>query len=617
MNKKVFSIFICIIFLITSLSTQAQSNLNILNQKETNNNIDTNTHLIIYIDNAPSIASILKSEGFDILHNSITETSFELMVNPAELNLLKTRGFNLEVITYGKSFYDFYEIQNEKNYNVLSLIPPGYLSLSDIIDEMNNTESSYPSICKVYDLTELYDMEPTYEGSHIYAIKISDNVLVDEDEPNFLMVSCHHAREIVTPVIALYSITQLTTNYGIDPEITAVVNENEIWISPVWNPDGYEYVYYVYDMWRKNRHPYPPGIGVDLNRNYPFGWYASGSGSTDPNSETYKGPSPASEAETKTMMAFGDDRHFAKVLDYHSSGREVLYGYLSFTHPFQSFFQAEALRLSIASGYGSIRLASADGENYQWHIAYNGSYANLIETHTTFQPTYASALSEAQLVWPGALWMLKREISVSGDVLDSKTYEPLVAEIKLIGINFQNGEHFFSEHRHGRYHLFLPSGTYSIEFSRENYHNQTQEVTVTQTSAIELNVLLERFNVKPNKPTIDGPNTGNPGIEYYFKFNATDPEGDTLEYHIKWGDGNIEEWIGPYTSGEEITLSHCWETEGTYIIVAKVRDVYGDVSESKSLEITIPRNRATIINSFLLNFLNNFPRLFSIFKNIL
>ncbi|MGF3554319.1 MAG: M14 family zinc carboxypeptidase, partial [Thermoplasmatota archaeon] len=379
-----------------------------------------------------------------------------------------------------------------------------------------------------------------YEGRHIYAMKISDNVLNDEDEPNFLMVSCHHAREIVTPVIALYSISQFTTNYGIDPVITEIVNNYEIWISPVWNVDGYEYVYNVDNYWRKNRHPYPPGIGVDLNRNYPFGWYSSGSGSTDPTSETYKGPYPASEIETQTMMIFGKDRHFAKVLDYHSYGREVLFGYLSLYHPFQSFLQAEAVQLSIASGYGgAVRVPSADGENYQWHLAYNGSYANLIETHTDFQPSYSSAISEAQLVWPGVIWMLQRPITISGHVVDSITQKPLVAEIKLKNVNFQNGEHFFSEPRFGRYHLFLPSGTYTIEFSCENYINKALEVTVNQTSALILDVQLERLNENPNKPVINGPTVGNPGIEYEYTFNATDPDGDTLEYYINWGDGDI------------------------------------------------------------------------------
>jgi hypothetical protein len=615
MSKKGFSLFVCAIFLITSLSVNAKSNSNVLNQIKSNNGVNTNSHIILYINNAPSISSILKTEGFDVLHKSITDTSLELIVNPLELNLLESRGFNPEILSIGKPFY---EIQKEKNLNIFSSVPPGYLDLSDIIDEMNETENSFSSICKVYDLTEYYNLEPTYEGRHIYAMKISDNVLLDEDEPNFLMVSCHHARELVTPVIALNSINHLTINYGSNPDVTAAVNNYEIWISPVWNVDGYEYVFNVDNYWRKNRHPYSPGIGVDINRNYPFGWYSSGSGSTDPTSEEYKGPSPASEAETQTMMAFGNDRHFAKVLDYHSYGREVLYGYLSLSHPFQSFFQSEAVLLSTASGYGgSIRVPSADGENFQWHLAYNGSYANLIETHTDFQPTYSSALSEAEVVWPGALWMLKRPISVSGHVVDSISQEPLVAEIKLNGISFPNGEKFFSEPRFGRYHLFLPIGTYSIEFSCENYVNQIQEVTVTQTSAELLDVLLERINEGPNRPTIDGPVSGKPGIVYNYTFNGTDPNEDDLEYYIKWGDGNNTNWIGPYSSGEEITLGHSWAKEGTYIIFAKVRDAYGEESSSGSLEVSIPRNRVKTFNSLLHRLIQSYPNLFALLRNLL
>ena len=67
------------------------------------------------------------------------------------------------------------------------------------------------------------------------------------------------------------------------------------------------------------------GVGVDQNRNYPQGWTASCSGSTSVRSETYKGPSAASEAETRTMMTWSETERFAKVIDYHSYGREVLY----------------------------------------------------------------------------------------------------------------------------------------------------------------------------------------------------------------------------------------------------------------------------------------------------
>jgi len=599
MNKKWVSLLICIIFIFTSLSISSEGKINIFNDLC---NIKTSSHIIININNAPTVASILLSEGFDILYDTITKTSFELIVTPGELSLLNERGFKPDILSFGKPFV---EIQSERQQNIIDQVPPGYPDLSEIVEKMYDYESTYPSICKVYDLTETYCVSPTYEDRHIYAIKISDNVSEDEDEPNFLMVSCHHAREIVTPVTALYSIEQFTSNYDDDPDITALVDEYEIWISPVWNPDGYEHVYYVDNMWRKNRKPYPPGVGVDLNRNYPFGWSSECSGSTDPNSETYKGPSAASEAETKTMMEFSNDRHFAKILDYHSYGREVLYGYCCHSHPFSSFFQSEATYLSIAAGYGgAIRAPSAEGENYEWQIAFNGSYANLMETHTSFQPDYESALTESAQVWPATMWMLERPISISGHVKDSFTGEPLVAKITFDDITFPNDEEFFSEPKFGRFNLFLPPGTYKIEFSLDNYHSENYQVVVTESSAEILEVSLDRYNERPDKPSIDGPEKGVPGINYNYTFTATDPDENDLEYYIEWGDGNCEEWIGPYYSGEEFFLGHSWEEKGTYFIRAKVRDTYKEESSSGIHEVRIPKTK--LYNSFIIKLLERF-----------
>ncbi|KYK34025.1 MAG: hypothetical protein AYK22_00905 [Thermoplasmatales archaeon SG8-52-3] len=611
MSKKWFSLTITLIFILTSFSVLSLGKLNQINNYL---EIQTSSQVIIKVDNAPKVAKYLISEGFDVFYNTITENSFELIVTPDELDILKSKGYNFTIISYGRPFI---EIQSERNQYIIGEVPPGYLDHTQIIEEMYGYESLFPSICKVYDLTDTYGLSATYDDNHIYAIKISDNVEEDEDEPNFLMVSCHHAREIVTPVIALYSIDQFTANYGSDPDITALVDEYEIWISPVWNPDGYDYVYYFDNMWRKNRQPYSPGIGVDLNRNYPFGWDSECSGSTDPTSETYKGPSSASEVETQTMIEFSNDRHFTKVLDYHSHGQEVLYGYCCHSHPFSSFIQSEATDLSNIVGYGGyIRVPSAEGENYEWQIASNGSYANLIETHITFQPEYNSAVAEAEQLWPGTIWMLERPISVSGHVIDSITGEPLVAKINLQGITFPNDEEFFSEPRYGRYHLFLPPGTYDIEFSLDNYHSQIKQVTVSETSSEILEISLDRYNEAPDKPSIDGPTKGVPGINYEYIFSATDPDNDNLEFYIKWGDDNCEEWIGPYSSGVEFILNHSWEEEGTYSVSVKVRDPYQEESSWVTIQVKIPRYR---VNNFLIvnlleRFYNHFKELISIIK---
>jgi len=610
MLKKWFNLIICILLIISSFSFLSLGKTNKPNDL---NEILTSSHVIMYKDNAEKVATSLRSDGFDILYDTITETSFELIVTPGELNILKSRGFNPQIISYGRPFI---EIQNERQENIIGQLPPGYFDHTEIVDEMYDFESSYPSICKVYDLTETYSMPPTYEDRHIYAVKISDNVEEDEDEPTFLMVSCHHAREIITPVIALYSIDQFTSNYGDDPDITALVDEYEIWISPVWNPDGYEYVYYVDNMWRKNRNPCPPGVGVDLNRNYPFGWDSGCSGSTDPNSETYKGPSPASEVETQTMIKFSNDQHFAKVLDYHSYGSEVLYGYSCHTHPFSSFFQSEATDLSTAAGYGgSTRVPSAEGENYEWQIAFNGSYANLMETYTSFQPEYNIALAEAEKVWPGTIWMLERPISVIGHVKDSLTGEPIIANITIEDLSFPNDEEFYSEPTFGRYHLFLPAGSYKLEFSSDNYNSESKQVTVTDTSSLTLEIELERLNEKPNNPSIDGPLEGNPGIEYSYTFSATDPDEDNLWYYIKWGDDTFEEWIGPYLSGEEFTLNHSWENKDIYFIKVKARDIFGEESGWVTITVNIPR---TInFDCLLIRLLERFSYSFKFIRNLL
>jgi carboxypeptidase T len=361
-------------------------------------------------------------------------------------------------------------------------VPPGYSDLNGVLLRMQEIAAAHPEIAQYVDITDTYDAPPTVEGRHLFALKISDNVAADEDEPAMLIVATHHAREISTPEIALQAAGRLTAGYGTDARITAAVDGHEIWIAPVWNPDGYDFVFTAQNMWRKNRRPFASGTGVDQNRNYPQGWTASCAGSTSASSDTYKGPSAASEAETQTMMIWSQAERFAKVIDYHSSGREVLYGYRCLSHPFTSWMRQEAVNLSRASGYGGlVRLPSAEGEHPEWQFAKMGAYAFLIETHTQFQPSYASALNEAALVWPGILTVLERPIPVSGRVTDALTGAPIAARIDLVNVTFANGETNNSGGSFGGYHVFVPPGTYDIRFSASGYAPVVRRVTVSST----------------------------------------------------------------------------------------------------------------------------------------
>jgi len=110
-------------------------------------------------------------------------------------------------------------------------------------------------------------------------------------------------------------------------------------------------------------------------------------------------------------------------------------------------------------------------------------------------------------------------------------------------------------------------------------------------------------NFPPNKPNIDGSAHGRAGEEYEFTFSAEDLEGDNVYYYIEWGDGDIEEWIGPYNSGEEVTLKHTWNKKRIYTITAKAKDVFGAEGPEATLEVTMPKNKAFNFNYPLLNWL--------------
>jgi carboxypeptidase T len=442
-----------------------------------------------------SLVESLERSGYDVIGSDGAYT-IDLAVSRDQWLTLRREGFAIVSVERARPLQDALAVRSgarttDTMQALAALTPANYRDLDGILARLQEIADAHPAIAQVVDLTATYNTPATAEGRHIFALKLSDNVSLDEDEPAMLIASTHHAREIVTPVIALDAAERLTSGYDTDPRIATAVDSHEIWIAPVWNPDGYTYVFTTNNLWRKNRRVFTTGVGVDQNRNYPQGWSSSCAGSTSVTSETYKGPSAGSEAETQTMMTWSETERFAKVLDYHSSGREVLYGYRCLSHPFTTWMRQEAVALSQASGYaGHTRLPSAEGEHPQWQMARLGSYAFLIETHTEFQPSYESALNEAAMVWPGILTVLERPISVSGHVTDAVTGLPLSARIDILNVTFPNGETNSSGGQFGSYHMFLPAGTYDVRFSRNGYAPVVQRVVVGTATSTALDVQL-------------------------------------------------------------------------------------------------------------------------------
>ena len=438
-------------------------------------------------DDPALLSDVLHARGFDVMP-SYVEGTVEVGVSPGEKATLLADGFELEVISVGRPLR---EILAELDDGA-DAVPGGYPDLAGIHASMNAAAANFPNICKVVNLTSTYGMPQTVEGRDLLAVKISDNVNVEEDEPSFLVVTTHHAREINTVTVALEAIDRFTQNYATSSLVKGLVDGNEIWISPIWNPDGYAYVFDVDNNWRKNRRNNGDGtFGVDLNRNYTFGWGSPCSGSAGTNSSTYRGPSAGSEAEVQTMIAWGTDRRFDKVFDIHSFASEVRYGYGCFSHPLDPWMQTEAAKFSTAAGYGGSTASSCcTAGDFHWHGANTGSHAFLWEIGTSFQPSYASAQAEAVQVWPGIVSMAERPIPLWGHVTDACSGAPLDASLVFPSLNFVNGEVNGSGGTFGRYHAFVPAGNYTAVFQAAGYATQNIPVTITATGSVQLEVAL-------------------------------------------------------------------------------------------------------------------------------
>jgi hypothetical protein len=121
-------------------------------------------------------------------------------------------------------------------------------------------------------------------------------------------------------------------------------------------------------------------------------------------------------------------------------------------------------------------------------------------------------------------------------------------------------------------------------------------------------------NDPPVIPQITGQANGTVGQSYDYTFIASDPNGEQIYYTIEWGDGQTNIWIGPYTSGQPVTIPHSWDKKGTYTIKAKAKDIHDAESDWGTLVVNMPLSS----NNMGLHFFENFfEKLFERFPHAL
>jgi carboxypeptidase T len=314
----------------------------------------------------PTIVSVAKADlrletarllDLDLLME--VEGRVYVVASPADLQKIKSAGisFRLEAGLSTPFASGLPRVQGDLNGDFHSYI--------EVESELKAMETAHPSQAKVFDLGD------SLEGRHIYALKISANVQLDEDEARVLFLGCHHAREWISVEVPFLYGKYLLENYGSNPEVTRLVDNSEIWIVPLVNPDGLEYSIHSYRYWRKNRRENGDGSwGVDLNRNYSYAWAWDNIGSSPaPDSDVYRGRSPFSEPETGIVRDLISSRKFQALISYHSYAQDILYpwGYTSMLTP------DDARLRSLAAGMAQ-RIQAVNGRVYTYGAAADTLY---------------------------------------------------------------------------------------------------------------------------------------------------------------------------------------------------------------------------------------------------
>jgi carboxypeptidase T len=403
--------------------------------------------LIVRFDLTDEMKSFLKRHEFDVTGVNYKTMEIEALLSQEELNVIESQKTKIK--------FSFPQ-------NLLAGPDERYHNPEEIEEFVQSIHAQYPEI------TEVKVIGKTLEGRDIHAIKISDNAKTDEAEPVFLVNAMHHAREVMTPEVTTDMVAYLTSNYGTLEEVTKWVDNNEIWVIPMFNLDGNNKMWLEDSMWRKNTRN---GHGVDINRNYPTGWNSCSGSSGSTWAQDYRGTAPASEPETKAMMNFVASIKPVFNISYHSYSELVIYPFgcrprkTPVEEAVESIGVELAKQIDYKPGTAWELLYNADGGDIDWMYTEHQVIPYVIELNSTmdgFHPNYSKMRDKTVLRnrkgWMHLLNKLEGP-SLQGLVKDE--------EFNLIKIS-KTGEGKISQtykiNPDGSYYVILKPGTYDVTF---------------------------------------------------------------------------------------------------------------------------------------------------------
>jgi len=362
---------------------------------------------------------------------------------------------------------------------------------------MYQFEIDYPGLCAVENIGY------SEEGREILFAKISANVNVKEDEPEVMYSSTMHGDETTGYILMLRLIDSLLVSYGSDPQLTYMLDNMEVWINPLANPDG---------TYAGGNHTVNGAIrynsnGADLNRNFP-----------DPED----GPHPDGrewQAETIAMMNFFNQHTFVISANFHGGIEVVNYPWDTWPrrHADDSWFieisreYADSAQANSPPGYMD-DLNNGITNGWDWYEVAGGrqDYLNYWKgcRETTIELSQTKLLPPSQLpdLWnynKAALitYLEQAYYGVRGLVMDALSGSPAPAIISVMNHDIDSSE-VYSDPDIGDYHRMIDNGTYDLIFRAPGYITQI----INDIVVIDKQINIVDVQLDPVPLTIGLPN---------------------------------------------------------------------------------------------------------------
>jgi len=343
--------------------------------------------------------------------------------NSKEFAAFEELGYLYKILPHPGSLYQPRMSKSLREAGTLNTYP----TYENYIAIMNQFAADYPQICLVERIGY------SVQGRELLAVKISDNVATNEAEPDLFYSSTMHGNEVVGWILMLRLIDTLLTIYGSDTRLTNLVNNTEIWINPLANPDGTFYLgnSSVYGARRYNSN------GIDLNRNFP-----------DP-AEGDHPDGNAWQPETTTMMEFAQRHHFVLSANFHTGSELVNYPWDTWArrHPDNDWFEdisrayAETAQANSPSGYftdlggytNGFAWYRICGGRQDWMTYFTGCREVTIELSDTDLPAESALNNYWQYNREALIAYLENALYGIHGIVTDRIGHPLPAQITLTG----------------------------------------------------------------------------------------------------------------------------------------------------------------------------------------